>query len=95
MDMQYYFDGSLPQQTVSDLIVLLEEMFRKCPSDAALTVSMLAVGGKMYADISLRSAALHFKEKLECKTLEALKNSMQRLFKNRVSGWRRQEEVTP
>ena len=91
MDMQFYFDGSIPQQVVSDLMVLLEDMFRKCPSDSALTVSLLAVGGKMCADVSLRSAALQFKESLECRTLESLKTSMCRLFKNRVSTWRRSE----
>lgn len=89
MDMQYYFDGSIPQHIVSDFIVYFEDLFRRCPSDAGVAFSMLTVGGKMCLDVTVNSAAMHVREVIQGRTQQSIKQGLKRLFSTRVSHWRR------
>lgn len=89
MGLQYYIDSSLPSSLISDLVVYLERLVDRCPSDALLNFYLLSVGGKLCLDVTLNSATMQFKESLEGRSYSAIKRGLENIFKSRIEGWRK------
>lgn len=96
MGLQYYIDSSLPSSLISDLVVCLERLVDRCPSDALLNFYLLSVGGKLCLDVTLNSATMHFKESLESRSYASIKSGLEKVFSSRIEGWRKlREGVSP
>lgn len=87
MGMNYYFDSNLPQYMVSDLILFFENVVDRCPSDSMLTFCLLSAGGKLCLEVTLNSASMHIKERLQGSSYRALKSGLKNI-KSRLEGWR-------